>query len=129
MPNYRNTDRENVMSQHESKNRMKIELLIFEGCPNHKFAEEILRESVKALGIIADIEIIYVADNDDAVVKRFLGSPSIRINGKDIEIEENAETQYSMRCRRYKKGDIFEGFPGRDLIKRKLLLFIGDLKC
>ena len=83
---------------------MKIEILVFDGCPNSEPAKRLVRDSVDELGIDANIEIVNVVDNDDAIAKRFLGSPSIRINGKDLEIEENESTQYSMRCRVYRFG-------------------------
>lgn len=99
---------------------MKIEVLMFDGCPNAKVAEEMVRESVIELGIDADIEVINVTDNDDAVAKRFLGSPSIRINGRDIEIEEDEQTQYSMRCRIYRTENGSSGVPSRQLLATAL---------
>lgn len=95
---------------------MKIELLVFDGCPNAKAAERLVRDAVKELDIAAVIEIVNVADNDDAVAKRFLGSPSIRINGKDLEVEENEMTQYSMRCRVYRQGNQQSGLPSKELL-------------
>lgn len=99
---------------------MKIELLIFDGCPNHELAEKLVRQSLEELGIVAQIEIINVANDDDAVAKRFLGSPSIRINGKDIEIEEDEQTQYSMSCRVYATDEERSGVPSKDLLLNKL---------
>jgi hypothetical protein len=96
---------------------MKIEILVFDGCPNSESAENLVRETVAELGIDAEIEVIHVIDNEDAVTKRFLGSPSIRINGKDLEVEENELTQYSMRCRVYRHGESQSGVPSKDLLK------------
>lgn len=95
---------------------MKIELLIFEGCPNHEPAEKLVRDTFEELGIDAEIEIVNILDNDDAVAKRFLGSPSVRINDKDIEIQEDETTQYSMRCRVYRTKDSLRGVPSKDLL-------------
>ena len=77
---------------------MKIEILIFNGCPNSEPAEKLVRETVDELGVDANIEIVNVVDNDDAVAKRFLGSPSIRINGNDIEVEENDLVQIYIKA-------------------------------
>ncbi len=99
---------------------MKIELLIFDGCPNHEAAEKLVRASMEKLSIKDNIAIINVVDNDDAVSKRFLGSPSIRINGKDIEIEENEQTEYSMRCRVYWIDDKQSGVPSEEILLNKL---------
>lgn len=99
---------------------MKIELLYFEGCPNHKKALTNLREALSEAGNDEKIEIIKIERPEDAARHRFLGSPSIRINGKDLEIAEDESTAYSMRCRRYKNGGLIEGFPSKELIGTKL---------
>jgi hypothetical protein len=96
--------------------RMKIELLVFDGCPNGARAEILVRGILGELGIEANKEFIKVVNNDDAVVKRFLGSPSIRINGHDIEIEENEHTQYSIGCRIYGRGQEISGVPHKDIL-------------
>ncbi len=90
--------------------------MVFDGCPNADATEKLVRETVSKLEIDASIEIIKVTYNEDAVAKRFLGSPSIRIDGKDLEVEEEAQTQYSMRCRVYRQGDSQTGIPPKDLL-------------
>lgn len=95
---------------------MKIEILVFDGCPNSESTQKLVRETVDELSIDASIDILTVVDNDDAVAKRFLGSPSIRIDGKDIEVEEDDTTQYAMRCRIYRDGDVQSGLPPKQLL-------------
>jgi hypothetical protein len=95
---------------------VKVEILVFDGCPNAEGAKQLVRDAVKELNVAADIEVVKVVDNDDAVAKRFLGSPSIRINGKDIEVDEDDTTQYSMRCRVYRDGNKQSGLPSRELL-------------
>ena len=99
---------------------MKIELLVFDGCPNSEPAERLVRETVAELGVDASIEIVKVVDNDDAIAKRFLGSPSIRVNGNDVEMVEDELTQYTMRCRIYRDGDSQSGLPPIALVKKRL---------
>ena len=99
---------------------MRIEFLYFDGCPNHETALTNLREVLSEAGLKAEIEIINMDDPEDVVKYRFLGSPSIRINGKDLETIEDDSTEYSMRCRRYKNGDTMEGFPSKELIRMNL---------
>lgn len=98
----------------------KIELLYFDGCPNVEPVKQLLDEVLKSLGIIADIENIEVTDNESAVRNRFLGSPSIRVNGKDVEIEEDPDTQYSMRCRIYRTAAGHSGMPSKQLLRKAL---------
>jgi hypothetical protein len=99
---------------------VRIEILVFDGCPNARAAEELVRRTVDELAIDANVVILNVEDDHDAVAKRFLGSPSIRINGKDIEIEENAATQYSMRCRVYRIETGHTGVPSKELILKAI---------
>jgi len=105
---------------------LKIELLYFDGCPNHEITLTNLRDVLSEAGLKDKIEIINVERPEDAEKNHFLGSPSIRINGKDLEIAEDETTEYSMRCRRYKNGDVIGGFPSKELIKRKLTAVKGE---
>ena len=105
---------------------MKIELLYFDGCPNHETALTNLKEVLSEAGIKDEIEVINIEKPKDVTKHRFLGSPSIRINNKDLEITEDDFTEYSMRCRRYKNGNVMEGYPSKELIKMKLSATQGD---
>lgn len=96
---------------------MKIEFLYFDGCPNHETALTNLKEVLSEADIEDEIEIINVEEPKDAVKYRFLGSPSIRINDRDLEVKEDESTEYSLRCRRYKNGDVMNGFPSKEQIK------------
>lgn len=99
---------------------MKIEFLYFEGCPNHKQALDNLKKALNELGLEERIEVINIHDNDEAIAKCFLGSPSIRINGKDLEHADEADTDYSMRCRRYKSESRVQGYPEPELVRAAL---------
>lgn len=104
---------------------MLIEILMFEGCPHVEGAEQLVRDTVKEFDVVADIEVVRVIDNEDAVAKRFLGSPSIRINGRDIEVDEDDTTRYSMRCRVYRQADQQSGLPSKELLISALQEAVG----
>lgn len=108
---------------------MKIEFLYFDGCPNHETALTNLKDALSETNINEEIGIINIEKPEDVAKHRFLGSPSIRINDRDLEIAEDESTEYSMRCRRYKNGDAIEGFPSKELIKMILAIIRGDYKC
>lgn len=63
---------------------MKIELLYFDGCPSWMSALKNLHTALKANGLDVFVELVQVIDIDDATRKKFLGSPSFRINGIDL---------------------------------------------
>src|SRR5215471_9192941 len=84
------TARQNLRLPGARRNRtdeqhMKIELLYFEACPNHEPAMNILREALESSGLQGRIEEVQVRTQSEAEAMGFVGSPSIRINGSDIE--------------------------------------------
>jgi hypothetical protein len=64
---------------------MKVEVFYFEGCPNHKPAVERVKSVMKEQGIAAKVAQVEVPDADAARAVGFLGSPTIRVNGLDID--------------------------------------------
>ena len=64
---------------------MRIELLWFEGCPNHEVAEELLREVLDDLDAEATVVRVEVPDEETGNRVCFPGSPTIRVDGTDIE--------------------------------------------
>ncbi len=66
---------------------MKIELLYILDCPWCLKTKELIRESLKELRIKADIEEILIDSDEKAKKHNFVGSPTVRIDGKDIQEE------------------------------------------
>lgn len=89
---------------------MKVEILYFEGCPNHASAVEMVERVLKQGGIRADIATIDVRDAETAQSLRFLGSPSIRVNGVDIEPGREDDAPF-FGCRTYSVGGKTTGVP------------------
>lgn len=80
---------------------MKTELLYFDDCPSYKQALENLKRALQLERLPDEVDMIEVADPADAQTKRFIGSPSIRIDGIDVE-GPHAETRgYAYGCRVY----------------------------
>jgi hypothetical protein len=97
---------------------MKIEILYFDGCPNHKPAVEVLREVLREEGVTAEIVEVNVRDASMARETKFLGSPSIRVNGLDVEPEMRAARDYGMMCRTYAVEGGREGLPSREMLRK-----------
>lgn len=79
---------------------MRIEILSVPGCPNHARAVELVRQALSSEKTRAEIVEIVVEDNGAAARLGFPGSPTIRINGRDIE-PAASQTQFALRCRLY----------------------------
>ena len=78
-----------------------IEVLFFEGCPNHEPTLQLAREVVADLGVSADVREVEVERPGDAETLRFLGSPSVRVNGRDIEPGAEDRAGFALSCRIY----------------------------
>jgi len=78
---------------------MKIELLYFEGCPSWQSGLDNLRSALRAEALDVLVELDEVLDDADATRKKFLGSPSFRVNG--VELWDDQRDTYSLSCRVY----------------------------
>ena len=99
---------------------MKVEALYFDGCPNHKPALDRVLEVLKEEGISAEISEMNIPDARAARAAGFLGSPSIRINGVDVEPAARSSKQFGMMCRTYMEGGKRVGLPSRKVIRAAL---------
>lgn len=99
---------------------MKIELLTFAGCPHAKPARTLIDTALAELRVTAEIHTIEVRDHTDALAKHFLGSPSIRVDGQDIEESQIGCREFSMRCRVYQSNSGLTGLPPKELLHAAL---------
>ena len=99
---------------------MKVELYYLDGCPSWQRARENLEHALQLEQISAQVEAILVADSADVQLKRFIGSPTIRLDGVDIE-GPGAETRgYGYGCRVYADGSCTAGWPSVNQVRRAL---------
>jgi hypothetical protein len=96
---------------------MRIEVLYFDGCPNHAPTVERVKQMAGDLSVQAKVEEIEVTSLDQAQQLRFLGSPTVRVNGLDIDPSARQRTNYGLSCRVY--SGVF-GVPPDDLIMAAL---------
>ena len=97
----------------------RVDLLYFDGCPNHIVAEEVLKEVMADENVQAPVIRVQVDTPEDAVSQRFLGSPTIRFNGKDID-SAGDDGEYSLRCRVYRINGKLSGVPDKEMIRSAL---------
>ena len=83
---------------------MKVELLYWEGCPSHPEALELLRDALAERGVEADVELREVRTQEEAETLRFPGSPTIRIDGRDVD-QAGADERPALTCRIYHLSD------------------------
>jgi len=78
---------------------MRVELLYYPECPSHERALERLQEALQAEGVDTPVEVIRIDTQAEAEAHRFVGSPTIRING--VEIDPQPQLPYRLTCRTF----------------------------
>ena len=104
---------------------MKIEVLYLQGCPNHHETVAQVRQALSAEGITHVVEELEIPDDHVAQAVGFLGSPSVRVDGLDIEKDARAAKQVGFGCRTYMDEGRRTGVPPLDMI-RQALMEAGD---
>jgi len=77
-----------------------IELFYWEGCPSHPEAKALLEQVLAELGRDDQIVMTEVISDEEAERLRFPGSPTIRVDGRDIDAI-GANGRPSLTCRIY----------------------------
>jgi len=97
---------------------MDIELLYFDDCPSWKNALITLETIVEEYGISSKITLIRVETQEEAVLHRFVGSPTIRVNKKDLF--PTYQGQFALGCRIYQTSEGLKGWPTKEMLLEKL---------
>jgi hypothetical protein len=83
----------------------RVELLFWDGCPSHPQALADLRAAMEQAGLDPDTVLVREVDTDQrAGRERFVGSPTIRIDGEDVDPPGHDEP-VGLTCRVYRLRD------------------------
>jgi hypothetical protein len=99
---------------------MRVELLYLDGCPGYEALLPRLREIVSAEGSGGDLEVRRVGSSEEAVRERFLGSPTVRIDGEDVEMDARTRIDYGLKCRLYRTAATLSPVPPDEMIREAL---------
>jgi len=100
--------------------QFKIEILAFADCPNVEQARLNVQNALAAEDVSASITYIEVDTPEAAIAHQFLGSPSVRINGSDVEGGAGGRLSYGLMCRTYANGGADLGAPSVEMIRGAL---------
>src|SRR5262245_18336676 len=85
----------------------RLELLWWEGCPSTDAALALLREEAAKLGLDpAAIEVREVPTDASADRERFIGSPTIRVDGADVQPPGGEPVGLTWRVYRLRDGHV-----------------------
>jgi hypothetical protein len=98
---------------------VRVSFLYYEDCPSYDLALERLREVMDEEDLPGEVEVVKVETEEQARESRFVGSPTIRVDGQDIDPPSNP--RYALTCRAYRLADDrISPLPSKDMIRRAL---------
>lgn len=95
---------------------MRVEVLFFDGCPSHERLRPRLRALLSDAGVEAEVLERRIESEQDAAAERFLGSPTVRIAGADIDPGAERRTDFGLKCRLYRTAAGLGGVPPEEWI-------------
>jgi len=94
-----------------------VEILITEDCPNEDAAINLVGMAAEYVGVAPRLQLTEVGDLNQAEQHRFVGSPTIRVNGRDIAPAAESQQEASLACRVYATTNGLSGVPELALIR------------
>jgi hypothetical protein len=96
--------------------RVKVEVLYFDGCPSHEALVPRLRELMAQAGLDIPVQLTHIESVAAAERERFLGSPTLRINGQDVDPTAGERTDFGLKCRLYPSAEGLRGTVPDELV-------------
>ena len=90
---------------------VRVEILARRDCPSRDLAISLVDEAIFATGVPARVEMIDVVTEEQARRRRVLGSPSVRVDGRDVDPWADGRTDYSLSTRIYRTERGLAGGP------------------
>src|SRR5687768_12828105 len=85
----------------------RVELLWWEGCPSWERALAILREEMESVGLDPEAAVVTEVSTDEQAERLgFPGSPTILVDGVDVQPPEGEPTGLSCRVYRLRDGRV-----------------------
>ncbi len=122
-----NSDEAGLQLRLEVVSYVKVRFLYSDECPSHDEALVRLRQVLHEEEIEADIEVVQVETFDDAKKERYPGSPTILIEGQDID--PVTHPVYAPSCRAYRLEDgRISPLPSTSMIRKAVRVARENLK-
>lgn len=90
--------------------RCTVELLVVSGCPGTELTVARIREATQALGMEINLRFVIVDDEEQARALGFRGSPTVRVEGEDVDRAAD-ERPIGVSCRLYTTDGTTEQAP------------------
>jgi hypothetical protein len=103
-----------------------VELLYFVGCPAYRRARERTLRAMAEAGLKAHLTMTRVRSDREAAALAFPGSPTVRVNGNDVDPEGAARMgNAGLVSREYAWNGKREDVPPEELLRRAIAAASG----
>ena len=104
----------------------RVEVLYFAGCPSYERAHELVETTLAELGLSSQVELVEMTDADRTAELRFLGSPTVRVDGHDVEPRADEREDFAFACRVYRTGGRVLTVPDPSWIREALAAAVHE---
>jgi hypothetical protein len=102
-----------------------IEVLYVEHCPNFPAALALVQRVAAKLGLDVQVRTTMIGDQAAAERARFPGSPTVRVDGRDVDPDGELVGEYTLECRLYWHQHHLAGYHLEQSVREALLRAAG----
>lgn len=95
---------------------MRVDILQCDACPHVGPTVERVKQVAARLGVEIDIHVVSITSHESALAERFPGSPTVRVEGIDIDPSASTRSDFGLSCRVYGR----DGIPPESMIAAAL---------
>jgi hypothetical protein len=112
-------------THHQPTTRPRVEVLYVRGCPHYPAVLAQVERVCAELGVEVELRTTLVGDHQAAERARFPGSPTVRVDGRDVDPAAGAPRAPSLACRLYRHEHGLAGQPAEGWVRDALLAAAG----
>ena len=109
-----------------SEDPVWIEIRAREACPSRGLARAVVARGGAETGVSARIEVVDMTSEEQAHERRFPGSPTVRVEGRDVDQRLNGRAEFTLADRVYRTDRGLAGWPDAAWVREALLLAVAQ---
>ena len=102
-----------------------VEVLYVEHCPNFPAALALDHRVAAELALDPEVRTIMITDQTAAKQARFVGSPTVRVDGRDVDPDGQLAGEFTLECRLYWHEHRLAGYPQERWVREAMLQAAG----
>jgi hypothetical protein len=105
---------------------VRIEILARGDCPNRGMAITVVERLIDEMGVPAEIKVIDVSSPAQAAKRRLFGSPTVRVDGHDVDPGPNPHDEWTTDDRVYRTERGLIGWPEPQWVRDAVLRALAE---